>query len=187
MSSSSRKTDAPPLPERILIGRVTRPHGVRGEVVIEPLTDAAARFDAGRTVGCNVGGARRELTVTRTRPGPTGLLVSFAEVGSRDAAEALRGGELEIGRDEVVPAPAGEFYYYELIGALCVDARDGELGRVVDLAEGPAGLLLLVEDGAGRRLPLPFVEPFVAGVDRQARRIDWRLPEGLIAACASRS
>lgn len=187
MSSSSSKSETPPLPERILVGRVVRPHGVRGEVVVEPLTDTMSRFDAGRSLAGSVRGSTRKLTVSRARPSAGGLLVAFAEVTDRDAAEELRGADLEIGRDEVPPARAGEFYYYELVGARCVDSREGELGRVVDLEEGPGGLLLVVENDAGRRLPLPFVAQFVAGVDREARRIDWRLPEGLIAACASRS
>jgi 16S rRNA processing protein RimM len=187
MASSSSKTEDRPLPEQVVVGRVVRPHGVRGEVVVEPLTDLASRYDAGRRLGCRAGSARRVLTVSRSRPGTAGLIVAFAEIGDREAAEALRGGELEVDRAEVPPAKAGEYYYYELVGARCVDEREGELGRVVDLAEGPAGLLLWVEDETGRRLPLPFVERFVAGVDRAARRIDWRLPEGLIAACASRS
>jgi 16S rRNA processing protein RimM len=187
MSSSSTKSDPPPLPARVLVGRIVRAHGVRGELVVEALSDIPSRFDAGRRVACRVRDESRELTIVRTRPGSNGLLVSFAEIATREAAEALRGGELEVDRGEVPPAPAGELYYYELIGALCVDAHEGELGRVVELDEGPSGLLLLVENDAGRRLPLPFVEAFIAGVDREARRIDWRLPEGLIAACASRS
>jgi 16S rRNA processing protein RimM len=187
MSSSSTKPEAPPLPARILVGRIVRPHGVRGETVVEPLSDLPSRFDAGRRLRCRSGGAARELTVVRSRPAAHGLLVTFGEVASRDDAEALRGAELEVDRGEVPPAAEGEYYYYELVGALCVDEREGEIGRVVDLEEGPAGLLLLVENEAGRRLPLPFVAAFVAGVDREARRIDWRLPEGLIAACASRS
>jgi len=187
MPSSSSKTEGRPLPERVLVGRVVRPHGVRGEVVVESLTDRASRFDAGRRLGCRAGSATSVLTVARSRPGSTGLIVAFEEIGDREAAAALRGAELEVDRAEVPPAKSGEYYYYELVGARCVDARDGELGRVVDLEEGPAGLLLWVEDDAGRRLPLPFVERFVAGVDRAARRIDWRLPEGLIAACVSES
>lgn len=187
MSSSSSKTDPAPLPERVLVGRVVRPHGVRGELVIERLSDSASRLAAGRRVECRQRGAVRDLTVASSRPGSTGWIVAFAEVADRDAAEALRGAELEIDRREVPAAKAGEYYYFELVGARCVDAREGDLGRVVDLVEGPAGLLLWVENDDGRRLPLPFVDRFVAGVDRAARRIDWRLPEGLIAACASRS
>lgn len=187
MASSSSKTETPPLPARILVGRVIRPHGVRGEVAVDVASDRPARFAAGSRLRATIGDAERELRVERARPVRAGLLVTFAGIGDRDEAEALRGAALEVDRSAVPPAAAGEYYYWELVGALCVDERAGEIGRVADVEESPAGLLLLVEDGRGRRLVLPFVTAFVAGVDRAARRIDWRLPEGLIEACASRS
>lgn len=188
MASSSSKTDvSPPLPERILVGRITRPHGVRGEVAVEVLSEVADRFAAGSELEAETPAGRRRLRVTRSRPSRTAAIVAFEGVGDRDAAETLRGAALEIARDRVPEPAAGSYWYWELVGCRCVDAREGELGRVVDLEEGAAGVVLLVESEDGRRLPLPFVEAFVAGVDRVARRIDWRLPEGLIAACASRS
>jgi len=166
---------------------VARAHGVRGEVAVEVTTDVASRFEPGSRMTARGAGGERDLIVERSRAGRNGLLVTFVGVESRDGADALRGAVLEVDRSAVPPPPAGEYYYWELVGALCVDEREGEIGRVVDLEEGPAGLLLLVEDETGRQVPLPFVERFVAGVDREARRIDWRLPEGLISACASRS
>lgn len=188
MASSSSKTDvSPPLPERILVGRVTRPHGVRGEVAVEVLSDVEERFAAGSELEVETAAGRRRLRVARSRLAPTAAIVAFEGFADRDAAETLRGAALEVARERVPEAAAGEYWYWELAGCRCVDARDGELGRVVDIEEGAAGIVLLVEDASGRRLPLPFVEAFVAGVDRAARRIDWRLPEGLIAACASRS
>ena len=64
--------------------------------------------------------------------------------------------------------------------------RDGEIGTVVDVQEDGGGTLLEVEKD-GTRSVLPFVEAFLAGVDREARRIDLRLPEGLLATCAFKS
>jgi ribosomal 30S subunit maturation factor RimM len=68
-----------------------------------------------------------------------------------------------------------------------VDEAAGELGRVVELLDLGAGPLLVVELPGARRVPLPFVERFVVAVDPAAKRIVFRLPEGLIEACASRS
>lgn len=187
MASSWSKTEAPPLPERIQVGRVLRAHGVRGEVAVEVTSDIAARFQPGSRLIARSADGDRELTILRVRESGSGLLVAFGGTESRDDADALRGSVLEIPRASVPPAPEGEYYYWELVGALCVDEREGEIGRVIDVEEGPAGLLLQVEDASGRRVPLPFVERFVVGVDRRARRIDWRLPEGLISACAYKS
>jgi len=188
MRSSSSKTDLPaPLPERVLIGRISRPHGVRGEVVVEPETDRPERFAEGSSFELTSAAGARRLTVSHARQGRHGWIVRFAEVTDRDAASALRGERLEVPRSVVPPAPTGSYYVFELIGATAVDRTAGALGTVVDAIESPAGWLLEVEDGSGRRVTLPFVERFLLGVDRETRRIDWDLPEGLIEACASTS
>jgi len=188
MRSSSAKTDAPtPLPEKVLVGRITRPHGVRGEVVVDPATDHEERFAPGSTFELGGPTATRRLTVQRARSGPTGWIVAFAGVADRNAAEALRGTRLEVPRSQVPAPPEGSYYVFELIGATAGDRNVGELGEVIDVIETPGGWLLIVDDGAGRRLTLPFVERFLMSIDRESRRIEWDLPEGLIEACASRS
>ncbi len=82
-------------------------------------------------------------------------------------------------------APPGTYYQYELLGCLC--RNDGEeLGRVIEVVEDGGGVLLIVE-GEGRRVPVPFVKEFLRGVDVARGRIDLALPPGLLEACASRS
>jgi len=172
----------------VLVGIVSRAHGLRGELVVEPLSDRPERFAPGAELELvDRHGNRRPIRVQRSRPHGGVLRVAFEGVADRDAAEALRGAQLEIARELVPPAAAGEYYHFELVGCRCVDEREGELGEVVELVESPAGLLLLVARPGGGKVLLPFVESFLVGVDREARRIDWRLPEGLIEACASRS
>jgi 16S rRNA processing protein RimM len=214
MSSRSSKTTeaaAPPpvadpgirpdLPDRVAVGRVLRPHGVRGEVVVDVTSDVPGRFDAGsRLLVARAGSAAMSamsamsamtamtamtLTVAASRPHKSGACVRFEGIGGREEAEALRGLELEVERSAVPAAPAGTYYYYELLGCHC---RDGgrDLGEVVDLAEDGGGLLLIVADGE-RRVPVPFVQSFLRGVDVAAGRIDLELPPGLLEVCASRS
>ena len=190
MSSKSSKTteDGPrDLPERVTVGRVLRPHGVRGEVVVSVLTDVPDRFGRGRELlmAREEGGPARTVVVESHRAHKTGAVVRFAGVEDRDGAEALRDFWLEVERSKVPPAPPGTYYHYELLGCRC---RDGErdLGEVVDLVEDGGGLLLIVSDGE-RRVPLPFVASFLKQVDVAGRRIDFELPPGLVDACASRS
>ena len=110
--------------------------------------------------------------------------------GSALTAEILLAGfELTVDRAEVPAAGPGSYYLFELVGCRCVDERAGELGTVVEVVADGGGWLVEVESreaGGGRRLSLPFAEEFLVSVDPAARRIDWRLPEGLIEACASR-
>ena len=196
MSSKSSKTEAPAstapredredLPETVTVGRVLRPHGVRGEVAVEVLSDVPGRFEKGsRVQGVREGAPDLPLEVAAARPHKGGAVVRFAGYEDRDRAEELRGLWLEIPRSQVPAAEPGTYYQYELLGCLCRDGEE-ELGRVVEVVEDGGGLLLIVEDG-DRRVPVPFVREFLREVDVAGARIELELPPGLVEACASRS
>jgi 16S rRNA processing protein RimM len=170
------------LPDIVVVGRVIRPHGLAGEVVVEIETDVAERFDPGSTL--RLGARGRAVEVIEARPFGDRLLVRFAGFADRTAVEALRGLDLTVGREDVPAAPAGSFYHFELLDCTCHDAHEGELGRVVALHEDGGGTLLEVADGE-RKLLVPFVETFVVRVDVAARRIELDLPPGLVDVCAS--
>lgn len=192
--SSKSSTEPRPGPATVAVGRVLRPHGVRGEVVVEVSSDNPERFAVGSELLLMAPGeagealpeaARRRLTIETVRPHRGVLLVGFAGVEDRDAADVLRG-ELAVPGSAVPAPPEGTWYHFQLLGCRVVDRAAGELGEVVDLVEDGGGLLLVVE-GEGRRVPVPFVERFLARVDVAAREIEVDLPEGLIEACASTS
>jgi 16S rRNA processing protein RimM len=194
MSSKSSKTDAeskaPPrrddLPETVAVGRVLRPHGVRGEVVVEVLSDVPRRFQKGsRLLAVREGEAPFPLKVAASRAHKSGAVVLFEGMADRDGAEALRGLNLEVPRSEVPKAPRGTYYQFELLGCLCrADGR--ELGWVVEVVEDGGGVMLIVE-GQGRRVPVPFVKEFLRKVDVAGGHIDLALPPGLLETCASKS
>lgn len=175
--------------DTVEVGRVVRAHGVRGDLLVESLTDVEGRFSRGTRLGLvTKDGARRTVTVRRSeRPMPERLVVAFEGIDDRDAAEALRGARLEVPREAVPAAPEGAFWQFELVGCRVFEGAAGELGEVVDVADAGSGPLLVVAMPDGRTVPLPFVDRFLVGVDLAAKRIDLRLPEGLIEACASRS
>jgi 16S rRNA processing protein RimM len=178
-----------PAPAFLIVGRVRKAHGIRGEVVVELLTDepdaifaSGRRVFAGNTAG-DLARDRRELHVRTVRPFNEGLLVGFAEVPDRNAADLWRGRYLLAPADEV-PAPADdEVYLHDLIG-MRVDLVDGTtVGTVEEVYELPLGLGVDV-----RRLPprdgetvlLPWDERTVTSVDRESRIIVVTPPEGLL-------
>jgi 16S rRNA processing protein RimM len=118
-----------PETERVTVGTVGKPHGLRGTVVIHPETDNPERFERGRQVRDDKG---RLLTVERCQGSEAVLLVSFAEVTDREGAEALRGAILSIDLLERRSLSADEFWPEDLIG---LEARD-PAGTVIGSIRG---------------------------------------------------
>lgn len=175
-------------PELMIVGRLRKAHGIRGELAVEPLTDSPADvFAAGRSlvVGTTDGGpdpAGRCLTVRRARPqgqrGQGGILVSFDEITERGEAQQWRGRYLLAPASELAPPTHDEVYRHELPG-MQVRLPSGEpLGEVVGVFELPQGLALEVRR-AGASVVLPFHEEFIQSVDRSGRLIVATPPEGL--------
>ena len=187
MTSTSTTTDRAPA-ERVLVGVLVRPHGVRGEAWIHPQTDRSDRFEAGNELWLVPrGGGPRRIRLGSARPHRGGFLVTIEGIGQREELDGLRGAALEVARDEVAPPPVGSFWLFDLIGCHCGDRGVGDLGEIVDMVEDGGGWLVVVDRPGGRRLAIPFVERLVVSVDVAARRVEWDLPEGLIESCESRS
>lgn len=154
---------------------------------MDSLSDVPGRLEAGSRLWLvGPAGERLAVEIVGSRPHAGGLLLSFRGLEELGAVERFRGGRLEVERAATPPAPAGSYYYYELVGCSCVDAGEGELGVVEDVVEDGGGLLLRVR-GAGRELLIPFVDSYLTAVDVAARRIGLALPPGLVETCASKS
>jgi 16S rRNA processing protein RimM len=176
-------------PAFIIVGRVRKAHGIRGEVVVETITDAPdAIFASGRRVfaGTATGDlapARQELHIRSVRPFNDGLLVGFDEVPDRTAAETWRGRYLLLAEHELPPPDEEEVYVHELLG-MRVELESGEVvGTVEETYELPQGLAIDV-----RRVPprekesvlLPYDDRTIAAVDKASRVIVVTPAEGLL-------
>jgi 16S rRNA processing protein RimM len=170
---STSSTDGWPL--YLEVGRVVRPHGLRGQVVVELSSNRAERVEA----GARLRGPRGELEVLRASPqgeasargdarGGRRWLMSFRGIESSEQAEALRGAVL-------VAAPLVDpeaFWVHELIGAEVVDTTGLSIGTVEAVEANPASDLLVLADG--RLIPLRFV------IHRHNGRLTADLPPGLL-------
>lgn len=171
----------------VLVGRVRKPHGVRGEVLIEVLSDDPDRFRPGAEM--IVSGPtfeRRVLSMSAVRPHRGGLLVRFEGLEDRDEVSALRGADLMVETGAVREAPEGSYYYFDLIGRACHDRKAGDLGEVSAVHEDGGGLLLEIRDDS-RTVLLPFVREYLISIEPAGGPIEFDLPEGLLEVCASRS
>jgi 16S rRNA processing protein RimM len=168
----------------LLVGIVVRPHGLRGELVVDVRTDSPQeRFAPGSvlTRAAADGTASGLLTVEASRPHSGRLLVRFAEAPDRDTADTLRGSRLLV--DAATLPPTGdpdEFHVHQLEG-LAAELADGTaVGTVREIVHGPAGELLVL---ARPELPdalVPFVQAIVPTVDLDGGRIVLTPPEGLL-------
>jgi 16S rRNA processing protein RimM len=164
----------------IVVGIVRRPHGVTGEVSVEPVTDFPERFAPGARFQWRGGHTERDLEVVSARPHGARILVRFDGVGDVDAARALAGGDLGVPEEETVPPPDDFYYHYEVEGWRCEDSGGRLLGRAVGLERTAGGALLLVDTGGSEPVPVPFVSPIVVSVDRATKRVVLDPPAGLM-------
>jgi len=168
---------------QLVVGRVGRPHGLRGEVTVEVRTDDPdQRFVAGSSLA-TVPAERGPLTIAGSRWHSGRLLVQFEGYSDRDTADSLRGTMLAIDSDEIAPPDDPEEYYdHDLIGLTVVTVSGEQVGAVADVLHH--GQDLLVIDGAGPRsgaeILVPFVAALVPQVDVAAGRLVIDPPPGLI-------
>jgi 16S rRNA processing protein RimM len=154
----------------IIVGVITRAHGVRGEVVVDLRTDEPERrFAPGEVLHSEQGGST--FTVLRTREHQNRWLVSFAEIGNRDVAEAARGVRLvaEVPVDQR-PVDEEEYYDRQLVGLNVFAGDDAPVGSVKSVLHLPAQDVLEIATANGDRL-VPFVAELVPTVDLAAGRI----------------
>jgi 16S rRNA processing protein RimM len=172
VAGAARQPDAPAglPPVDIVVGVIGRAHGVRGEVAVELRTDEPERrFAPGRVLGEE--GGSRIFTVRSVRDHSGRLLVKFAEVVDRAAAEAARGTLLiaTVQPDER-PAEPGTFYDRQLIGLTATTPDGAEVGVVDSVLHLPAQDVLEIETATGARL-VPFVAALVPEVDLDEGRL----------------
>ena len=160
-------------PDRLIVGRVLRPHGVRGELSVQVLSDAPERFSPGAELGVGDPDGAKPLAsavVRAARLHQGRLLLSLEGVEDRDAAEGLRGAWLSIPAASARPLEPGEFWPHQLIGLAVVDRQGHERGRVADVVPGAAHDLLAVELPGGASALVPAVAALVT-VELDAGRV----------------
>jgi 16S rRNA processing protein RimM len=174
-------------PDFIVVGRIGRPQGIKGEVTVEVRTDDPDdRFAPGRVLQTEPA-ERGPLTVESSRMQGRYLIVRFAGPTDRDDAEQLRDTMLLLSTSDLPPLSEQDEYYDTQLVGLAAQLEDGtELGSVVDVLHLPGGDVLAVErstggpDAKGQELLIPFVKQIVPTVDLTAGVVVVVPPEGLL-------
>jgi 16S rRNA processing protein RimM len=162
----------PAFSEMVAVGRVVKPQGRKGEVLVEPLSDRPGRFPALRAVFVpGEKDAAREVKVTACWPHKGRFVLKLDGVDSIDDAEAFRGMDVRIPEDDLPSLPSGSYYHHQLKGLAVLDEAGAPLGTVQDILEtGGEAPVLAVRGSAGETL-IPLAEAFVREVDLAGGRI----------------
>lgn len=166
----------------IVVGRVRKPHGLKGELSIFPLTDTPDEvYVPGRVLQVlNLGGdVVGEVTVETARGYHREWLIRFTDHANREAVESYRQHFLAVDRAVLPPLDDGEIYQQELVGFAVRDEAGTPLGIVSSVYELPAGVTIEVQ-GPKREFMLPFRAEYVVESDIAGRRLVVRIPDGLL-------
>ncbi|EOM75978.1 ribosome maturation factor RimM [Rhodococcus rhodnii] len=172
----------------LVVGRVVKSHGIRGELVVEVRTDEPeARFATGAVLTARAPRAREttQYTVEAAREHSGRLLLRLRGVDGRTEADALRGTLFVIDSSELTPSDdPDEFYDHELEGLVARTVDGDEIGTVTEVLHSAAGELLSIRavggDGGGREILVPFVTAIVPEVSVAGGYVVVDPPEGLL-------
>src|SRR5437667_8989303 len=173
-----------PGPEYAIVGLIRKAQGIRGEVIVQPLTDkpdvifaSGSRVFAGTPTGDlaparDVRGVEEvpTLTVSASRPFKKGLIVRFEELGDRDSADLWRGRYLLAPFSELPPLEEGQVYLHDLVGMKALNIAGEEVGTVTTFYELPQGLVLDISTSRGSVM-IPYRPEIVVRTDVHARTI----------------
>jgi 16S rRNA processing protein RimM len=182
---------APFAPSWLLVARLVRPHGRKGELIADVLTDFPEGFHSRHRLYLmppgRIGTAPREVEVENFWFQRSRIVLKFQGVDSINEAENLRGFGVAIPAEARMPAEAGAAYVCDLVGCHVIDLNSagGDVGEIVDVDRGSSSTdLLVVRRGGGqaakRETLIPFVKDYLVRIDTEGRRVEMRLPEGLL-------
>lgn len=163
----------------IAVGKIVKTQGRAGAVRVLPLTDYPQRFKAKSRVYVSLKGSRRLMNIEESVMRQKYVIIKFKEVPDMNAAEEIKGGILEITREELHPLPENTYYIFDIIGLNVRDLNRGSLGRISDVLQTGSNDVYVVETGAMPVL-IPALKQVVKEIDLPGRSMVVDLPEGLV-------
>jgi 16S rRNA processing protein RimM len=166
------------VPRDVLLGVVLGAQGLKGGVRVKAFTQSPDRLGAYGPLRDKAG---RVLTVASVREGQSGAVVQFHEITDRNAAEALRGTELFVARDQLPKTEADEFYHADLVGLAAEDTEGRAIGTVRAIHNFGAGDVIEIVRADGDEVFLPFTKEVAQEIDLAQGRIVIAAPEEIEA------
>lgn len=163
-------------PLYLSVGFLRRPHGLKGEIIMDLHTDFPDRMKQGREMF--VGDKHKPVTLANVRPHQKGVLVKFNNIDTPEDAGLFRNQWVYV-QTKDVPLPEGKHYKHELIGLKVVDENDSPLGELVEILETGANDVYVVRDDSGKEILLPNIPSVILDLDVDRGLMRVHLLEGL--------
>jgi len=178
--TATAETGSPPVgePEYLEVGFVRRPHGVKGEMLMEIRTDFPERLKTGLTVF--VGEQYQPKVIASLRQHAKGMLVRFRGNKNPEDAGLYRNTSVFVPTSGIPELPEGEYYHHQLLGLNVVTDENQELGTLVDILETGANDVYTVRDSDGTEILLPAIPPVILDINLAGRQMRVHLLDGLI-------
>lgn len=179
MQNDNLSGSSPPgEPEFLVVGKLGKPHGIHGEIVMDVYTDFPERLEVGVVV--YIGPQHKPIQIARRRPHPRGLMLSFEGFQSREAVADLRNLLVQVPTADRPALPDGEYYQHQLLGLQVIDEGGLELGLVTAIIETGANDVFVVKDKEGSEVLIPDIEPVILDIDLGEKQIKVHMLPGLL-------
>jgi 16S rRNA processing protein RimM len=162
--------------EFLAVGRVLRPHGVRGDLLLDSLTDFPEHLAEVDTVYLGDAAVPHPLAAARVHRSQ--VILRLGDCADRDCADQYRGQLVQIKAEAAAPLPPGRYYHHQLIGCRVVSDEGEELGELVDILETGANDVYVVATPDGELL-LPAIKSVILNIDVEAKKVTAHLIDGL--------
>lgn len=165
-------------PEFLVVGKLGKPHGVRGEIVMDVYTEFPERLAPGVTVF--VGSHYQAVQISKTRPHSRGMLLGFEGYQSRDEVASLRNMLVHVRTADRPELPEGDYYHHQLLGLHVIDENGAEIGRITAIIDTGANDVYVIQNESGEEVLIPGIESVVKDIDLEKNRVTIHLLPGLM-------
>ena len=165
-------------PVYLVVGKLRRPHGLRGELLMEILTDFPERLKPRKKV--YIGETHHPHTIASRRTHNDGLILGFAGYDTPEQAGELRNQFVYIQAAGLPALPEGEYYHHQLVGLTVVSDEGRTLGKLVEVLETGANDVYIIKDDAGAEILLPAIPPVILDINLDSATMRVHLLEGLL-------
>jgi 16S rRNA processing protein RimM len=180
--SNADAAGSPPTGEPVFlaVGKLRRPHGVHGEIIMDVLTDFPERLKPGKKM--LAGDQHQPVQIRSVRGHDQALLIAFTGIDTPEQAGEFRNQILYATVADQPPLEDGEYYHHELIGLSVYDEQGNLLGELAEIMETGANDVYVVRPEAGQEILLPAIDEVILEINLEKKTMSVHLLPGLIAS-----